>query len=117
MTDETIVITDIGNVCSTSNGYLKLEKGCKFTAALTFGDCGFAYPAALGAQLARLHCLVMALKVRNVVIIAPSPKGASTHELLLRYVHEKLTKIGAARPGSDAAGGQQEDNLRADEAG
>ncbi len=59
----------------------------------------------------------MVLKVRNAVIIAPSPRGASTYEILLRYVQEKPTKIGAARPGSDAAGGQQEDNSRADEAG
>lgn len=38
---------------------------------------------------------MMALKGRNAIIIAPSPKGASTCELLLRYVHEELSKIGA----------------------
>ena len=38
---------------------------------------------------------MMALKGRNVIVIAPSPKGASTCELLLRYIHEELSKIGA----------------------
>jgi sulfoacetaldehyde acetyltransferase len=73
MTDETIVTTDIGNVCSTSNGYLKFEKGRKFIAALTFGNCGFAYPAALGAQLARPDCPVVA-------VVGDGAWGMSLHE-------------------------------------
>jgi sulfoacetaldehyde dehydrogenase len=38
---------------------------------------------------------MMALKGGNAVIIAPSPKGAETCELLLSYIHIELTKIGA----------------------
>src|SRR3712207_8225214 len=38
---------------------------------------------------------MMALKGRNAVVIAPSPKGASTCELLLQYIHEELSKVGA----------------------
>ncbi|TGE39180.1 aldehyde dehydrogenase family protein [Desulfosporosinus fructosivorans] len=38
---------------------------------------------------------MMALKGRNAVIIAPSPKGASTTDKLLEYIHAELTKIGA----------------------
>jgi sulfoacetaldehyde dehydrogenase len=38
---------------------------------------------------------MMALKGRNAIIIAPSPKGASTCRLLLGYMHEELSKIGA----------------------
>jgi sulfoacetaldehyde dehydrogenase len=38
---------------------------------------------------------MMALKGRNAIIIAPSPKGASTCKLLLRYIHEELAKVGA----------------------
>ncbi len=38
---------------------------------------------------------MMALKGRNAVIIAPSPKGASTCSLLLQYIHDELTKVGA----------------------
>jgi sulfoacetaldehyde dehydrogenase len=40
---------------------------------------------------------MMALKGRNAVVIAPSPKGASTCRLLLRYIHGELAKIGAPR--------------------
>jgi sulfoacetaldehyde acetyltransferase len=61
LTDDTIVTTDIGNISSTANGYLKFDKRRKFIAALTFGNCGFAYPAALGAQLARPDCPVVAI--------------------------------------------------------
>lgn len=38
---------------------------------------------------------MMALKGRNAIVIAPSPKGASTCRLLLRYIHDELSKIGA----------------------
>jgi sulfoacetaldehyde acetyltransferase len=71
--DDAIVTTDIGNVCSTANGYLKFNKGRKFIAALTFGNCGFAYPAALGAQLARPDC-------PTVAIVGDGAWGMSLHE-------------------------------------
>jgi sulfoacetaldehyde dehydrogenase len=35
------------------------------------------------------------MKGRNAIILAPSPKGASTAELLLRYVHVEFDRIGA----------------------
>lgn len=38
---------------------------------------------------------MMAVKGRNGVIIAPSPKGASTCAKLLEYIHEEFAKIGA----------------------
>jgi sulfoacetaldehyde dehydrogenase len=41
--------------------------------------------------------VMMALKGRNAVIIAPSPKGASTCALLLQYIHAELDKLGAPR--------------------
>ncbi|HLH58608.1 MAG TPA: aldehyde dehydrogenase family protein [Streptosporangiaceae bacterium] len=40
---------------------------------------------------------MMALKGRNAVVISPSPKGASTCALLVRYMHEQLDRIGAPR--------------------
>jgi sulfoacetaldehyde dehydrogenase len=40
---------------------------------------------------------MMALKGRNAVILSPSPKGASTCALLVRYIHEQLDKVGAPR--------------------
>src|SRR5699024_7815580 len=50
--DSTMISTDIGNVSSTANAYLTFNKPRRHIAALTFGNCGFAYPAAIGAQLA-----------------------------------------------------------------
>jgi sulfoacetaldehyde dehydrogenase len=41
--------------------------------------------------------VMMALKGRNAVIIAPSPRGVSTCELLVRNIHAELDKIGAPR--------------------
>ncbi|OZM71610.1 sulfoacetaldehyde dehydrogenase [Amycolatopsis antarctica] len=38
---------------------------------------------------------MMALKGRNAVIISPSPKGASTCELLVEYMRAELDKVGA----------------------
>jgi sulfoacetaldehyde dehydrogenase len=40
---------------------------------------------------------MMALKGRNAVIIAPSPKGTRTCELLLEFIHAELNKLGAPR--------------------
>jgi sulfoacetaldehyde acetyltransferase len=72
--DDAIVTTDIGNVCSTSNSYFTFKEGRKFLAALTFGNCGFAYPTALGAQLARPDCPVVA-------IVGDGAWGMSLHEV------------------------------------
>ena len=74
LTDDTIVTTDIGNISSTANGYLNFNRGRKLIAALTFGNCGFAYPAALGAQLARPDCPVVA-------IVGDGAWGMSLHEV------------------------------------
>lgn len=38
---------------------------------------------------------MMALKGRNAIIISPSPKGQSTCQLLMKYIHEELEKVGA----------------------
>ncbi len=41
--------------------------------------------------------IINALKGRNAIVLAPSPKGHSTLDLLLRFVHEELDRIGAPR--------------------
>ncbi len=41
--------------------------------------------------------IINALKARNAVIVAPSPKGASTCERLLQFVHAEFARIGAPR--------------------
>ncbi|WIV65922.1 sulfoacetaldehyde acetyltransferase [Natrialbaceae archaeon AArc-T1-2] len=49
----TMIATDIGNTCSMANAYLEFEEGGNCLAAGTFGNCGFAYGAAIGAKVAR----------------------------------------------------------------
>src|SRR5512141_3044508 len=39
--------------------------------------------------------IINALKGRNAIVLAPSPKGASTLALLLRFIHAELDRIGA----------------------
>ncbi len=50
--NDAIVTTDIGNTSSTANSYLRFRHPKRDIATLTFGNTGFAYQAALGAQLA-----------------------------------------------------------------
>ncbi|MCL6563339.1 MAG: sulfoacetaldehyde acetyltransferase, partial [Firmicutes bacterium] len=71
---EAVVTTDIGNVASTANSYLRFTRPRTFIAALTFGNCGFAYPAALGAQYARPEAPVVA-------IVGDGAWGMSLHEV------------------------------------
>jgi sulfoacetaldehyde acetyltransferase len=53
MPADAMVTTDIGNVCSTSNSYLRFETAPSFFAAMSFGNCGYAFPTAIGAKVAR----------------------------------------------------------------
>ena len=46
-----MVSTDIGNICSVSNSYLRFNKPRSFFAAMAFGNCGYAFPAAMGAKI------------------------------------------------------------------
>jgi sulfoacetaldehyde dehydrogenase len=41
--------------------------------------------------------IVNALKARNAIVLAPSPKGASTLAKLIEFVHAELDRIGAPR--------------------
>ena len=53
MPKNAMVSTDIGNVCSVANSYLPFEGSPSFLAAMSFGNCGYAYPAAIGAKVGR----------------------------------------------------------------
>ena len=46
------VSTDIGNICSVSNSYLRFEKSRSFFAAMSFGNCGYAFPTIMGVKVA-----------------------------------------------------------------
>ncbi len=51
--DDAIVSTDIGNLCAMANSYLSFEYPRSFLAPGMFGNCGYAFPAAMGAKVAR----------------------------------------------------------------
>jgi len=53
MPKNAMVSTDIGNVCSVANSYLQFESAPSFLAAMSFGNCGYAFPAAIGAKVGR----------------------------------------------------------------
>ncbi len=52
MPPDVIVSTDIGNICSVSNSYLRFDRPRSMLAAMSFGNCGYAFPVACGAKFA-----------------------------------------------------------------
>ncbi|MCL4163148.1 UNVERIFIED_CONTAM: hypothetical protein GTU68_051156, partial [Idotea baltica] len=44
--------TDIGNINSIANSYLRFENGRSFFAAMSFGNCGYAFPTIIGTKVA-----------------------------------------------------------------
>jgi sulfoacetaldehyde acetyltransferase len=52
MPENAMVSTDIGNICSVSNSYLRFEHPRSMFAAMSFGNCGYAFPAIIGAKAA-----------------------------------------------------------------
>jgi sulfoacetaldehyde acetyltransferase len=50
--DNAMVSTDIGNICSVSNSYLRFKKPRSFFAAMSFGNCGYAFPTIIGTKVA-----------------------------------------------------------------
>ena len=49
---QAMVSTDIGNICSVSNSYLRFERPRSMFAAMSFGNCGYAFPVICGAKVA-----------------------------------------------------------------
>jgi sulfoacetaldehyde acetyltransferase len=47
-----MVATDIGNICSVANSYLRFERYPGLLAPMSFGNCGYAFPVAMGAKVA-----------------------------------------------------------------
>ncbi len=52
MPEDVMVSTDIGNINSVANSYLRFEKPRSFFAAMSFGNCGYAFPTIIGAKVA-----------------------------------------------------------------
>jgi sulfoacetaldehyde dehydrogenase len=69
-------------------GLIEIARPVGVVAAITPSTNPAATPA---------NNIVNALKGRNAIILAPSPKGASTLALLLEYVHAELDRVGAPR--------------------
>ena len=69
-----------------ANGLIEIARPVGVVAAITPSTNPAATPA---------NNIINALKGRNAIILAPSPKGASTLALLLRYVHAELDRIRA----------------------
>jgi sulfoacetaldehyde acetyltransferase len=57
-----IVSTDIGNNSSMINAYLKFEGIRRHISALSWGNCGFAYGAALGCKIGKPDVPVIAFQ-------------------------------------------------------
>lgn len=69
-----------------ATGITEIAKPVGVVAAV----CPSTNPGATPANKA-----MMALKGRNAIIIAPSPKGASTCHRLIEFIHKEFVKIGA----------------------
>ena len=52
MPADVMVSTDIGNINSVANSYLRFEKPRSFLAPMSFGNCGYALPTIIGAKAA-----------------------------------------------------------------
>jgi sulfoacetaldehyde acetyltransferase len=52
MPKDVMVSTDIGNINSVANSYLRFERPRSFFAPMSFGNCGYALPTIIGAKAA-----------------------------------------------------------------
>ncbi len=55
MPPRAMVSTDIGNINSVANSYLRFEEPRSFFAPMSFGNCGYALPTIVGAKAAAPH--------------------------------------------------------------
>ena len=49
-----MISTDIRNICSVANSYLRFKKPDSFLAAMSFGNCRYAFMA-MGAKESGKH--------------------------------------------------------------
>jgi len=72
----------------TATGIVEIGRPVGVVCAVTPSTNPAATPA---------NKIINSLKARNAVIVAPSPKGASTCAKLIEYIHAELDRIGAPR--------------------
>jgi sulfoacetaldehyde acetyltransferase len=75
MPKDAMVSTDIGNICSVSNSYLRFERTRSMFAAMSFGNCGYAFPTMIG-------CKVAAPDRPAIAYVGDGAWGISFNELL-----------------------------------
>ena len=71
---------------NTATGITEIARAAGIIGAITPSTNPGATPA---------NMIINAMKGRNAIILAPSPKGASTAELLLQFVYAEFDRIGA----------------------
>ncbi len=71
-----------------ARGLIEIARPVGVVAAITPSTNPAATPA---------NNIINAVKGRNAIVLAPSPKGQSTLELLLQFVHDEFDRIGAPR--------------------
>src|SRR5258705_8630046 len=83
-----MVSTDIGNICSVANSYLRFEAPRSMCAAMSFGNCGNPFPTAIG-------CKAAAPGPPAVAYVGVGASGISFCVFLTGYTH-RLTVPAAA---------------------
>ncbi len=73
--EDVVVATDIGNICQIANAYLSFDRPRSMLGAMMFGNCGYAFPTAVGAKFAAPERPVVAL-------VGDGAFGISLNELL-----------------------------------
>ena len=76
-----MVSTDIGNINSVANSYLRFEEPRSFFAPMSWGNCGYALPTIIGAKKA-------ARTVRRSPTPATVPWAMSMSELMTAVRHD-----------------------------
>ena len=71
MPPRAMVSTDIGNINSVANSYLRFEEPRSFFAPMSFGNCGYALPTIIGAKAAAMD--------RPATGTCAGPSGSSGH--------------------------------------
>ena len=73
--EDAVVATDVGNIASTASAYLEFQQPRSFLAAMSWGNCGYAFPTAIGAKVAQPDRPAIA-------IVGDGAWGMSMHEVL-----------------------------------
>jgi sulfoacetaldehyde acetyltransferase len=82
MPEDSMVSTDIGNICQIANSYLRFERPRSMFGAMMFGNCGYAFPTIIG-------CKVGAPERTAIAYVGDGAWGMSFGEILT-CVREKI---------------------------